>query len=90
MNDPFKVSCVGDSVYVLAPGDTIDTPTATFRDKDTAEIFVRAKNSHDELINSLKELIGWTNAFIGKAAWNTDLPMKALERARIAFKKAIS
>lgn len=38
-----------------------------------------------ELLSALKDIIGWVP---GAAAWHTDAPIKAVERARAAIYKA--
>lgn len=38
-----------------------------------------------ELLSALKDIIGWVP---GAAAWHTDAPIKAVERARAAIDKA--
>jgi len=50
----------------------------------------QARASQDrsaELLEALVDVLGW---FPGRAAWHTDEPMKAVERARAAISKARS
>lgn len=41
--------------------------------------------THGDLVRALKDLIGWMP---GRAAWHTDAPIEAVERARAALRKA--
>ena len=49
----------------------------------------QARASQDrsaELLEALADVLGWVP---GRAAWHTDEPMKAVERARAAISKAM-